>query len=246
MIVFLTSSPSGPLDGSRKVDGLDDKNQFVSKLKSIWKEKCRCLMISAFPSLHEQNDEMTSFFQWAFCHRDLPCEMDLWDDRTQEIDVHNYDVILLAGGHVPTQNDFFTRIRLKEKLKEYKGIVIGISAGSMNAADIVYAQPEQCSEAINPNYKRFLKGLNLTSIQILPHYQMVKDYWLDGLRIYEDITYKDSLGREFVCLVDGSYIFIENNREWIYGESYLIRDGNLIPYSKENDIVLYTENGVKE
>lgn len=27
MIIFLTSSPSGPLDGSRRVDGLDRMNQ---------------------------------------------------------------------------------------------------------------------------------------------------------------------------------------------------------------------------
>ena len=29
MVIFLTSSPTGPLDGSRKVNGLDKKNYFV-------------------------------------------------------------------------------------------------------------------------------------------------------------------------------------------------------------------------
>ena len=43
----------------------------------------------------------------------------------------NYDVILLAGGHVPTQNCYFKEIDLKEKIKDFQGIVIGISAGSM-------------------------------------------------------------------------------------------------------------------
>ena len=32
MIIFLTSSPTGPLDGSRQVDGLDKKNHFVDEL----------------------------------------------------------------------------------------------------------------------------------------------------------------------------------------------------------------------
>ena len=55
----------------------------------------------------------------------------------------NYDVILLGGGHVPTQNKFFKEIRLREKIKDFDGIIIAISAGSMNSADIVYCQPEK-------------------------------------------------------------------------------------------------------
>lgn len=243
MKVFITSSPSGPLDNSRKVDGLDDKNQFVENLRKNWKENSRCLMISAFPSNYAAGDEMTSFFTWAFNHRKLTCTIDLWDDRYGGFQLQDYDVIILGGGHVPTQNAFFERIQLREKMKDFDGLVIGISAGSMNAADIVYSQPEEAGEAIDPNYRRYMTGLNLTKTQMIPHYQMVKNYWLDGFRLYEDITYKESYGKEFVCLVDGSYIFIENNREWIYGESYLVKDGGLIPFSKENEIILYKENG---
>lgn len=32
MAIFLTSSPTGPLDNSRKVDGLDKMNHFVDQL----------------------------------------------------------------------------------------------------------------------------------------------------------------------------------------------------------------------
>lgn len=245
MKVFLTSSPSGPLDQSRHVDGLDDKNEFVVKLQSIWKENSRCLIISAFPENWQANDEMTTFFHWAMNHRGLSCSMDLWDTRYGNFDIQTYDVIILGGGHVPTQNKFFETIQLKEKIKNFHGIIIGISAGSMNAAQIVYSQPEEPGEAIDPHYQRYLKGLDLTTTQMIPHYQMIKQYWLDGLRLFEDITYKESLNREFVCLVDGSYIFIDNNKEWIYGESYLIKDGLLIPFSKEDEVVLYKENGVR-
>ena len=38
MVIFLTSSPTGPLDGSRKVNGLDKKNYFVENLRKYWKE----------------------------------------------------------------------------------------------------------------------------------------------------------------------------------------------------------------
>ena len=49
----------------------------------------------------------------------------------------------------------------------------------MNSAEIVYAQPEMSGEAIDPNYKRFLKGLNLTKFQIIPHYYSIRDKKLE-------------------------------------------------------------------
>lgn len=39
--------------------------------------------------------------------------------------------------------NFFKEIRLREKIKDFDGIIIAISAGSMNSADIVYCQPEK-------------------------------------------------------------------------------------------------------
>ena len=62
---------------------------------------------------------------------------------------------------------------------------------------------------------------------VLPHYQMIKDDVLDGLRVFEDIAYPDSIGREFYALCDGSYILSENGKETVYGEAYLIKDGQL-------------------
>lgn len=231
MITFLTSSPSGPLDRSRLVDGLDEKNSFVKNLKKYWKDNARCLMIAAAPSLHEQNDEMTAFFRAAIEKAGLTvAAFDLWDDRNPEISkeaLHSYDVVILGGGHVPTQNQFFCQIGLREKLQEFDGIVIGISAGTMNSAEIVYAQPELEGESVDSEYVRFLPGLGLTKTMILPHYQMVKDSMLDGKRLYEDITYEDSCGKCFLVLLDGSYLLIQDNTETVWGEAYRIMDGEI-------------------
>lgn len=231
MITFLTSSPSGPLDGSRLVDGLDEKNSFVKNLKKYWKGNARCLMIAAAPSSHEQNDEMTAFFRAAVEKAGLTAAVfDLWDDRSEDVSketLHSYDVVFLGGGHVPTQNQFFHRIGLKENIQDFEGIVIGISAGTMNTADTVYAQPELEGESVNPAYFRFLRGLGLTKTMILPHYQMVKDFVLDGRRLYEDITYADSYGRRFLVLLDGSYLLIKDGIETVWGEAYQISDGEI-------------------
>lgn len=225
MHIFLTSSSTGPLDGSRLVNGLDDKNDFVNNLRNVWKEKSRCLMISADPDAYCQNDEMINFFHQVFTYRGFTCScFDLLDNR-YNLSLQSYDVIVLAGGHVPTQNAYFDTIHLAEFLHDFDGIIIAMSAGSMNCANDVYAQPELDGESMNPNFCRHLQGLNLTSIRITPHVQMLRNSWLDGKRLYEDILFKDSYQTPLLGLCDGSYLYIENGKHIVYGQAYWIENG---------------------
>ena len=238
MTVFLTSSPTGPLDRSRIVEGVDAKNKLVENLKERWVENARCLLISATPAEFAMADGMRAHMVEAVGISGLSVSVcDIWDDRTVDFSsemLKSYDVIFLGGGHVPTQNAFFQRISLREKMAQFDGLVIGISAGTMNSADVVYAQPELEGESIDPEYKRFIPGLGLTKINVLPHYQMIKDAVLDGQRVFEDITYFDSVGREFYALVDGTYIICENGVETIWGEAYRIADGVLEQICEED------------
>ena len=50
MTIFLTSSPTGPLDNSRPVYGVDEMNRFTQQLHARWTPNARCLMISAAPA----------------------------------------------------------------------------------------------------------------------------------------------------------------------------------------------------
>jgi dipeptidase E len=114
---------------------------------------------------------------------------DICDYRNEQIieKVNRYDVILLTGGHVPTQNRFFKKIDLKEKLANFDGLIIAWSAGSMNCAETVYAQPELDGEGIDQEFQRFIPGLGLTKFMIIPHFQDVRtDYfrWIKNYRRY--------------------------------------------------------------
>lgn len=246
MIGFFTSSPSGPLDNSRTVLGLDPMNHFVDNLRKYWPQHARVLMITAFPQDDAANDQMVGFFAGAIEDAGLPLEtLDLWDHRATNKTLRNllsYHVIMLGGGHVPTQNHFFKMLNLRKNILSYReqrsnGIVIGISAGTMNSADRVYAQPELDGEALDPNYRRFISGLGLTHTNILPHYQMVKNNMLDGMRLYEDITYPDSMGRRFLILPDGSYLLSEHGKESVWGEAYVLSNGKITQISRENDVM---------
>ena len=226
--LFLTSSPTGPLDGSRGVEGLDGMNGFPDRLRAVWPDGARCLMIAAMPQAYERNDGMTAFFREALRLSGFGFRtFDLWDARKAHIDLNGYDVVWLGGGHVPTQNRWFRQIELREAIQRFGGIVIGISAGTMNCAETVYAQPEEPGEAIDPAYRRYLPGLGLTRVNVLPHYQMTRDYWLDGKRLFEDITYPDSFGEGFIALTDGAYILRADGGETVYGEAYRIRNGQI-------------------
>lgn len=242
MVVFLTSSPTGPL-GVPNDGWLDQKNGFVDNLKKYWKADMRGLIIASSPDRYERNDEMKEFFYRAFSNSGVPVSgFDVWDHRVPEISkeaLHQYDVVMLSGGHVPTQNAYFQEISLGDMMREYQGIVIGVSAGTMNSADVVYAQPEEPGEAVDPGYQRFLTGLGLTKIMVLPHYQMVKDSWLDGMRLYEDITFGDSYGQEFLVLPDGSYLMAYGGEELLFGEAWLIRNGRIEKISEEGQSMPY-------
>ena len=243
MTIFLTSSPTGPLDNSRPVHGVDEMNGFVHQLHARWTPNARCLMISAAPADDGFNDMVCHTMRGSFERSGFTFScFDSWDDRTTDFSaevLNSYDVVMLGGGHVPTQNAFFRRIGLRETIRSFNGIIIGISAGTMNSADCVYAQPELEGESVNPDYVRYLPGLALTQVNILPHYQMVKDSLLDGRRLFEDITYPDSYGHRFLALPDGSYLLIEDGEEMVFGEAYSLTDGKLEPFCRTNCAALW-------
>ncbi|MCQ2558648.1 MAG: Type 1 glutamine amidotransferase-like domain-containing protein [Oscillospiraceae bacterium] len=146
------------------------------------------------------------------------------ENRLEEY-LRESNVIYLAGGHVPTQSEYFRSIHLAELLLNFSGTVIGCSAGSMNAASTVYAEPELDGEATDPNYQLFIPGLGLTDTMIIPHAYSVMNGVLDGKKRLEEIVFPDSAGKCFLLLPDGSYLLCTEEEERVFGEAYLIADG---------------------
>jgi dipeptidase E len=239
MVVFLTSSPTKEISESCPEPALYECNGFVEQLSAVWPEEANCLMIAAFPEAHALNDEMTSFYREAVENSGFSAAcFELWDDRsapmTREV-LQAYDVIFLAGGHVPTELRWFESIGLRELLVGYEGVVIGTSAGSMNGAKVVYAWPEEPGETKTPVEQLFLPGLGLAETVVLPHYQKLKGGTLDGLRLFEDIACSHSIGRIFYAIPDGSFVLAEGERETLFGEGWLIADGIMTPFSREGE-----------
>ena len=236
MIAFLTSSHN--IEGQ---PDLNPANGFTAELLNAVPRPCRGLAICSDPDNHERVDLHGRSIREGFEVSGVVfSDYQLLDRRNQDKSamlIQNADLIILMGGHVPTQNRFFGEIQLRELLKGYDGVIVGISAGSMNSADVVYAQPELEGEAVSPDYQRFLPGLNLTKTMLLPHYQKVKDEMLDGMRLFEDITFADSMGRKFYVLPDGSYLYLRDGREELRGRAWLIENGTMRKISEDGEAV---------
>lgn len=236
MICFLTSRIDDPDTGE-----LNSANRFLDELRRSFPNPCLALDICSDPDGWEKTDF------YAAVTRNMLEDAGFAFERFSVLDSRNEaqaaelvrgsNLLILSGGHVPTQNRFFKKIGLRGLLEDFDGVVIGISAGSMNSADEVYAQPEEAGEAIDPAYRRFLTGLNLTSINLLPHYQAFKDEVLDGLRVYEDIACGDSMGKSFYAIPDGSYLFLAPGKAELRGEAYLVRDSVIKQISSDGEVV---------
>lgn len=225
MQVFITSSPFVP-----DADGpiFSNDNGFVDNLREVLPLFPKCLFVASDPERHDLTCQWGTDMITAMAGQGIYSGgFAVLDGSNAEMAgqlVAESDFICLAGGHVPTQNAFFQEIGLRELLQDWDGTVMGISAGSMNTADVVYIQPEEPGES-DLDFVRFAPGLGLTEVNILPHYQKVKDTILDGQRLFEDITYADSYGHEFFALVDGSYFYQDEEKLLLCGEGYRLKDG---------------------
>ena len=242
MKAMLTSSLGGAfkVNGIRVPDVLIQQNGLLDRLKSIWIQDARVLIVCANPDNHEKNDGVYACLKEALPMSGLSVSyIAQCDDRNPDIieNLPDMDVIILAGGHVPTQNKFMKQLCLKERLLDFKGILVAWSAGSMNCAEVVYAGPELEGEAVDPLYERWITGLGITNINIYPHFQKLRDEYLDGMRLIEDITFEDSVGHEIIALNDGSYIMIENGQTTLYGEAYRIKDRKLTQLCKDGEFI---------
>ena len=216
---------------SKLMDLKDENNEFALQLREFWPmEGAKLLVAASYPDSHVKTDEVAEEFVRDFLAAGFSViQHVVLDTRNEDKAVQlleEYDVVILMGGYVPLQNEFFQKIQLREKIQKFDGIIIGISAGSMNSADVVYVQPEY-DEDVREDFVKFREGLNLTKVQILPHYQKIKDDVLKGKRLFEDITYADSMGNEFYALVDGSFVRVQNGESRMFGEAYRIKDGQI-------------------
>ena len=238
MSIFLTSHLKNYIKENNEIIPIEinNDNKLLDQLKSSIKsrrgiaffasskygyEKTDSYAINTFKSLKLSGINFDNYY--------------IVDGRTKEdikTIISNSDVIFLAGGDTLEEITFFEEINLRELLKDYNGVIIGQSAGSINLACDVYNSPES-TEDLKKESKWM--GLCKTNINIEPHFVYSDKNFDEGEKIQRKEVLKESFNRTSFGICDGSHIFVDDGKAYMYGEGYIIKDGKINKYCDNND-----------
>lgn len=242
MIRFLTSDFKHyhKVDGQKIANSFDNTNGIVDQIKEYLKEKNTILFISADSKDIEKVSLYSQLLFEGLRLSGIEFKNYLILSNKTKINAKEYvekaDLIFLSGGDTYIQHQFFTEIKLKDLLVNFNGLIIGQSAGAINMANSVFNSPEnqEQSEPI------FFDGLGLTNINIEPHFQYDDTNFDDNGKYQRNAIIRESYNRQIYGQCNGSHIIIdENNVATIYGDTYLIENGNItkICDNKNNKII---------
>ena len=238
MTLILTGSPTRYGE-----DRFTSDNGFLATVKAELPPRPRVLMISAAPDDRAFTDSVLEGMTTCVRNSGIkPAKIVMLDRRNAgkaAALIARADWVVLCGGHVPTQNRFIHEIGLRKLLEGFDGLVMGCSAGSMNCAELVYSHPEMPGEAVDPQYRRWLPGLGLTSIRIIPHYHQVRNFVIDGRRLFEDVIFPDSFNHSFFTFPDGGYIVCKDGRSTLHGTAWEIANGRMRQICSENQVYTF-------
>lgn len=253
MVLFLTSSFVKYQPMNEYVPcPLDESNSFGDNLRKYWVPDARFLIFVSDPSDEKMAEHMALEMQHAFSMAGFSiseircfnyqsiknyrlqngCSSETAASAALKEALEWADVFFLSGGHAPTENRFIKECDLKSLLHNseiFDGIFIGLSAGTINAADEAYLIPELPWESIDPDFVRFTDGLGFTNINVVPHIEYEMTITLDGKKLIDDIVASDSFDREIYLIPDGSYFMIRNGITEFFGEGMIMKNGVTYP-----------------
>ena len=180
-------------------------------LKNI-KSGMNIVFVSSVPNNFERTDEQVDRYTNAFSKIGIVFNSIFSIDGRKTIEeakriIKNSDIVFLMGGSPELQMKFINEYELVESIQSAK-IVIGVSAGSMNQGSrVVYK--DDFDNYIIKDYP----GLNLTNINIFPHYDTNNQECIDEV---EEVSKINSI----ICLPNESFAYIENGNIEIIGKYY--------------------------
>ncbi|MDO4962692.1 MAG: Type 1 glutamine amidotransferase-like domain-containing protein [bacterium] len=229
MILFLASNIGGikKENGKKYPVKFFEKNNFLNNLKKYLDCTKKFVLISSNPDDYEKNDLFLNIDIEALRLSDLIFDeyviLDRRNANSAESILKDANLIFLSGGNTLIQNKFFNQINLKKYLTNTNSVIVGISAGSINAAKNVFNSPESEDDLNNSPY---LQGLELTNINVEPHFDL-NNLTNDSKKIQIDSILSESNKRVLYGLTDGAYIIKNNSNCILYGESYKINHGSI-------------------
>ena len=231
MRLFLASNIGGikKENGNKMPVKFFEDNKFLKNMKESIKDYNKFVIIASDPDNYELNDNYLKLDTEILALSGLKFKESLVLDNRNKEDIGNIlknsSLIFLSGGNTFQQNMFLNAIKLKDYIKETDACIVGISAGAINSAEIVFSSPENEKDLTR---SVILKGLALTTINVEPHFDLDNPN-----KIQMESIIKESNNRIIYGLPDKSYIF--NNK--VYGKCYRIYKENIELISNDDEII---------
>lgn len=190
--------------------------EIVKMLKSQIKGRQSIVCIASDFNSYKMTDYFWSIFYDMFCNAGLEFENSIVIDSrmTPEMAkeyIKNADVVWISGGDTPTEYKYIKEYGLDEVLEEYDGLVIGMSAGTLNLAQTVI-----CPICNGHDEQVIYDGLGLVDITVISHYDMKE--------VPQEII-ELSMKHEIYLMEDGSHILCNENGNCYYGNIICVNKG---------------------
>jgi dipeptidase E len=196
-------------------------NGFQAQVAEVFRQKISkrnkfAFVASEFEHLHEKTDKYYHFFLNMFEDIGLHFEEAYVVDGRMNAEqsskaVAEADVVWLSGGDTPTEFGYFQKYGLVDVLKAHGGVIIGMSAGSINMAKTAI-----CTLSCGHYKQEIYDGLGCVDISVEPHFarEKVTD---ELLELSEKYT--------IYGLCDEGLIVCSEEKVEFYGEVYKLSNG---------------------
>ena len=173
---------------------------------------------SEFEKIHEKTDKYFCFFLNMFQENGISFdEAYVVDGRMTVAEAQKAlteaDVVWLSGGDTPVEFAYLKKYGLDTILKQHEGVVIGMSAGSINMAKSAI-----CTLSCGHAKQEVYEGLGFVDFSVEPHFVREK--------LSEELL---ELSKKYLIygLCDNSIIVSKDGKVSVYGEVYYIKDGQM-------------------
>lgn len=200
-------------------------DEIAKELRENLADRKSLVFISAWPDRYKQNDEDSEGMHKMFSIENMPfSSFSVIDERTEsdsaQRQIETASCLFLMGGNATMQMDLIKRKGLFEKIKAFKGVILGVSAGSMNMGNPVV----DIYESLVP-----YEGFAFAHITIKAHYPIGDPNLMKS-------TNRVSMEMPVTLMKDESAIFIIDDQIKIVGEIYRLNRGEITPF-KADDLI---------
>lgn len=121
--------------------------------------------------------------------------------------IHNADFLYLMGGYPFYQKEFIVKHDILEAIRNYTGVILGISSGAMNMSQYII----MVTDGPNSDEVKIESGLGMTDFSIFPHFSVSDNKVGDSFFIGQDKVDTDILLEVSKNL--GKIYFLQNKND---------------------------------